>query len=214
MSAQIPRVARFERVSRAQFEADWKDAFPNAIAPCDALKCPRRATAGAAGYDFYAPAAFALDFMNRLFPWFIGKDRNYLITTDLHNNYSIVCHNQQILNYNYFLTSETAIEKENTWKYFEERKNLKLHLTMRNVKEGKYRVKVYRINNRHGSVLDTWEEMGYENELSRNDIKYLRRICEPYLTIRTTQTQEDRIEIEEELQPNEICLIRLRYVGE
>ena len=61
MSAQIPRVARFERVSRAQFEADWKDAFPNAIAPCDALKCPRRATAGAAGYDFYAPAAFALD---------------------------------------------------------------------------------------------------------------------------------------------------------
>ena len=160
------------------------------------------------------PAAFALDFMNRLFPYYIGKDKHYLITTDEHNNYSIICHNQQMLSYNYFLTSETAVQKDETWKYFEDRKILNLHLSLRGVKEGKYRVKVYRINSSHGSVLDTWGEMGYENELSRNDIKYLRRICEPYLTIHMTETVKDQIDVDEKLQPNEICLIRLRYVGE
>ena len=159
------------------------------------------------------PAAFALDFMNRMFPYLITREKNYLVTTDRHNNYSIVCHNQQILNYNYFLTSETAIEKEGIWKYFDEPKRLHLHLHLKDIKEGQYRVKVYRISNRYGSVLDIWETMGYDNELSRNDIKYLRRICEPNLTIRKADTVKDHLILNEELAPNEICLIRVRYIG-
>ena len=160
------------------------------------------------------PAAFAYDFMNRLFPYYVGKSDHYLITTDRHNNYSIVCHNQQILNYNYYLTPETAIDKENIWKYFEDRKSLKIHLHLEGLKEGWYRMKIYRISEKHGSILDIWQEMGYENELSRNDIKYFRRICEPYLTIRKVQTNKDHLMLDEVLSPNEICLIRIRYIGE
>ena len=102
------------------------------------------------------PAAFALEFMNRLFPYYVGKDKNYLITTDCHDNYGIVCHNQQILNYNYYLTSESAIEKDCTWKYFEGRRKLKLKLLLKGLRDGAYRVKVYRINYLNGSVLDIW----------------------------------------------------------
>lgn len=159
------------------------------------------------------PAAFALNFMNRLFPYYIKKDKNYLLTTDRHHNYSIVCHNQQLLNYNYFLTPEPAIEMEGTWKYYEDPKRLKLHLHLKDMREGHYRVKVYRISSKYGSVLDIWETMGYDNELSRNDIKYLRRICEPNLTIRKMDTVKDHLILDEELAPNEICLIRVRHIG-
>lgn len=159
------------------------------------------------------PAAFALDFLNRLFSWYIGKDKNYLITTDRHNNYAIVCHNQQVLNYNYYLTPETAVEKESVWKYFENRKNLKLHILLKDMKEGTYRIKVYRISDRHGSVLDIWGEMGYDNELSRNDVKYFRRVCEPNLSIRKVETVQGNLIINEELRPNEIAMIRVRYIG-
>lgn len=55
------RIAQFMNVSRARFEADWRDCFPNVPAPFDALTLPRRATAGSAGYDFFSPADFALD---------------------------------------------------------------------------------------------------------------------------------------------------------
>lgn len=48
-------IARFMKVSRERFEADWSGAFPDVPAPWDALKLPRRATAGSAGYDFFAP---------------------------------------------------------------------------------------------------------------------------------------------------------------
>lgn len=54
------RIARFMTVGAPRFEADWRDCFPDLPAPCAALKLPARATAGSAGYDFYAPLSFEL----------------------------------------------------------------------------------------------------------------------------------------------------------
>ena len=53
-------IARFMAVSVSRFEADWHDAFDGQSAP-DMPPLPRRATAGSAGYDFFAPAAFRLE---------------------------------------------------------------------------------------------------------------------------------------------------------
>ena len=53
------RIAQFFQVSRAQFEADWLAAFPGSVVP-EEIRLPRRATAGSAGYDFFAPAGFEL----------------------------------------------------------------------------------------------------------------------------------------------------------
>lgn len=61
----MPTIARFEKVSYPRFEADFLDCFPrltaaHAQSAYDALALPRRATAGSAGYDFFAPVPFAL----------------------------------------------------------------------------------------------------------------------------------------------------------
>lgn len=56
----MDRIARFMRVSPARFDADWRDCFPDLPARYDALRLPQRATAGSAGYDFFAPLDFAL----------------------------------------------------------------------------------------------------------------------------------------------------------
>lgn len=48
------------KVSRERFEADWHGLFPGEAAPWEAIQMPRRATAGSAGYDFFAPMAFEL----------------------------------------------------------------------------------------------------------------------------------------------------------
>ena len=44
----MQRIAEFQLVSRAQFDAAWD--FP-AATPYDVLMLPRRATSGSAGYD-------------------------------------------------------------------------------------------------------------------------------------------------------------------
>ena len=59
----MQRIAEFEKVSFAQFEADFKKNFPdceNVRAVYDGIKLPQRATSGSAGYDFYSPADITL----------------------------------------------------------------------------------------------------------------------------------------------------------
>lgn len=49
----MKRIAKFEKVSLEQFKADFEGE--NADEVYAAIKLPKRATSGSAGYDFYAP---------------------------------------------------------------------------------------------------------------------------------------------------------------
>lgn len=53
----MQRIAKFELVSRAQFDSAWDFPVPS---PYDDLVLPRRATSGSAGYDIYSPLEFDL----------------------------------------------------------------------------------------------------------------------------------------------------------
>ena len=56
----MQHIARFMKVSPERFAADWAAAFPGAPDPWADIRLPRRATAGSAGYDFFAPMDFEL----------------------------------------------------------------------------------------------------------------------------------------------------------
>lgn len=160
------------------------------------------------------PAAFAFEFFNRLLPYYLGKARNYLVTTDLEDNYGIICHNQQVLNYNYYLTRETELKKEGMWRYYERLDKLKIKIRIQGVRDGNYQVKIYRINELNGSIMHIWEELNYERELSRNDIKYFRRVCEPNMSNKRVEARNSSMLIEEQLLPNEIAFIAVRKENE
>ena len=62
----MKRIAKFHKVSAERFMADWKDTFPETAEETIAdiynkIKLPVRATAGSAGYDFYAPVDLTLN---------------------------------------------------------------------------------------------------------------------------------------------------------
>lgn len=61
----MKRIAKFHKVNEARFLEDWKDNFPEASDEeikeiYKNIALPKRATAGSAGYDFYAPADFSI----------------------------------------------------------------------------------------------------------------------------------------------------------
>ena len=144
------------------------------------------------------PSGFAFDFLSRLYPYYIGQGENYLISTDQHDSYGIICHNQKALGYNYYFTKEDELE---------------LNLTLTDMSEGTYQIKVYRINEKNGSVFSIWSEMEYEKQLSRNDIKYFRRACEPKLTIQKIKTEDRKMNLNIQLIANEIAFIRIRKIS-
>lgn len=63
----MKRIGRFHKVSEERFLADWKDTFPGQQDEAGimdiyrGIRLPRRATAGSAGYDFFAPVDFTLE---------------------------------------------------------------------------------------------------------------------------------------------------------
>ena len=60
----MKRFAKFHKVSKERFTADWVDTFAQSKEEAErvyeAIRLPKRATAGSAGYDFFAPAEFTL----------------------------------------------------------------------------------------------------------------------------------------------------------
>lgn len=61
----MKRIAKFEKVSIEQFREGWTDAFGEADETelreiYEDVRLPKRATAGSAGYDFFAPARISL----------------------------------------------------------------------------------------------------------------------------------------------------------
>ena len=55
--------------------------------------------------------------------------------------------------------------------------------------------------------------MGYETELSRNDIAYLCRICGPRMTIQNVEVTEGKLQIQMDLEPNEIRFVWIRKLN-
>lgn len=57
------RIAKFEKVTKEQFEKDYRDNFKIAIGIDNIhenIKLPKRSTKGSAGYDFYSPVDIVL----------------------------------------------------------------------------------------------------------------------------------------------------------
>lgn len=94
---------------------------------------------------------------------------------------------------------------------FEDREAKELAIRLRDVRDGVYQMKTYSINEKNGSVLDIWAEMEYESELTRNDIKYFRRTCEPRLKIQKVEAKEQTLDLDVTLAANEIAFIRLKW---
>ena len=60
----MKRIAKFHKVSKERFTADWMDTFAQSQEEAEkvyeAIRLPKRATAGSAGYDFFSPADFTI----------------------------------------------------------------------------------------------------------------------------------------------------------
>ena len=62
----MKRIAKFEKVSLEQFREGWTDTFGLADEGAveeiyRSIRLPKRATAGSAGYDFFAPVSITLN---------------------------------------------------------------------------------------------------------------------------------------------------------
>lgn len=158
----------------------------------------------------FKPAAYAVQFMNKCQQYIIKRGNHYLITTNNEDNYAIVCENYKDFNYRYYLKEEDEIGgRENL---FSDSEMLALQFQIENMRNGIYEVRKFSVNTSHGSVYDEWERLGFLNQISYEDIEYLRHICVPQIHAERKKVENEALEFCAQLAPNEISYIQIKFL--
>lgn len=157
------------------------------------------------------PAFYAFSFMNRLGKYLRKRGENYIITDNGQGNWRIVCHNLKNLSYHYGLLAEDEVILADRNNLFVNQKKRCLHFALPAIREGKYFLRSYSVNQKWGSIQDVWEEMIGPVELGPEDLEYLSRITIPRMAITRTRSQGGRICFDVVLEPNEIQFIHVSY---
>lgn len=85
-------------------------------------------------------------------------------------------------------------------------------MELKDIKNGEYQIRIHKVNTHHGSILDLWKELDYSDNLSRKDIMYLKRICEPQLLFYKVEVNQGRLQIKIFMEANEFALIEVKRI--
>ena len=157
------------------------------------------------------PSFYAFQFMNRLLPKVLEKNDHAIVTTNGRNRYVIACHNYKSLSSRYVFTDEDEIQLEDIEQYVEDIDPVKLNFTIQNVKDGKYLVKIYRVNRECGSVQDLWKNLDYSKGLMRDEVDYLKSSAIPGIEMKTIEVENGELCLINNLEMQEIRLIDVQY---
>lgn len=157
------------------------------------------------------PAYYAFQFMNRLGRYVHKRGEHYIITDNGAGNWRIVCHNLKSLSYQYGLRREDEIAVEEQNNLFSDMKKQHIHFELKAEREGKYLLRIFSVNQKHGSIQDEWIAMSGPQELSPEDMEYLSRITTPGMVIQACQSVNGRLIFDVTLEPNEIMFIHASY---
>ena len=158
------------------------------------------------------PAYYAYFFINQMHKYMVQKDGNYIITTDSYDNYFIACHNYQHLNYKYYLKAEDQQDINRLYELYDNNQILELNFCLDHVKNGKYKIKIYSINDTYGSVQEEWKNLSFSKQLSKSEVDYLKRVCTPRIQIIECAVEIGTLEFGVKMSPQEIQYIHISYL--
>ena len=159
----------------------------------------------------FKPAYYGLYFFSRLDKYLLSYNEDGIIATNGRGNYTIVCHNYKHPNYQYYREKEGGITAQQYKDFFDEDVK-QFHFVIHGVENGTYQIKTRIVDEENGSVLNEWEQMGYTDELTANDIDYLRRICVPRIQVEVMKIEEGVLEIHTQLKANAISFIHIYHL--
>lgn len=156
------------------------------------------------------PSFFAFWFLKKLGKKVIEKGANYIVTTNEFQSFQILCFNHVEFGLNYFLKEEDSYEARELNTLFKDSKSIQIKIILNNlINDKQYLIKQRVVNEKHGSILDKWIELGSEQELGPEDIIYLKQTCVPHMSINKKTVNGNKLQLDVELLPHEMRFIQI-----
>lgn len=155
------------------------------------------------------PAYYAIQFVSRLGKFLIWKDKNCIITTDGCGEYEILCFNAKALRYKYYTMDEDKLSWKDEDDIFENQDLLEFNLTLKNVPEGDWHMKEYRVGSWRNSVFNAWQFMEAEESPDVEDLAYLEKTCIPLQRNGVLKSDGKKLMMQQMLRSQELKFIRI-----
>jgi AraC-like DNA-binding protein len=162
------------------------------------------------------PGFYALQLMEHMGDYLVLEKEHVLITRKKGKDYFILCSNMKWFSQRYFLSGEDIRLEDDPLNVpgtvFSDLKPLELNITVADLEPGReYSIRKRRIRDGEGSILGEWKKLGYDRELTGQDIRYLRTSCYPRMELvkKTADPEKGVLSIAVTLEANEVALIHL-----
>ncbi len=155
------------------------------------------------------PAYYAFVFWKNLGNRLIGKGEHYIAASQNEEAVQILAFHAKKFSSSYYLKREDQLTIEELPYIFQDTEECRLCFTLHPVKDGKRKICIQRVNSSCGSVLGEWKKLGYEQNLLRFEIAYLKQICIPHMEIFYQEARDGKMSFDVVLQANEMAFIQI-----
>lgn len=155
------------------------------------------------------PAYYAFEFWKFLGDQLLEKGEDYIATARQGDSIRILAFNAKQFSYSYQLKEEDRLEPEELPFVLQNSHKQEFSFSLRNVRNGKKKICIYRVGETAGNVLAEWKKLGYSRELLRSELSYLKKICIPRMEVREQEITCGVLELDVTLEANEMALIQI-----
>lgn len=157
------------------------------------------------------PSFYAFLFLNSMERQCIQQGTHYVITANDRQNIYILCFHHIEFGPNYYLKEENTYEARELSDLYQSNEPLRLEFRLTGFEGRKqYLVRQKIVNEREGSVLDKWIELGCEQEIGPDDIQYLKQTAVPKVTMERRTITNNLLNLSVELMPHEMRWIHIQ----
>ena len=155
-------------------------------------------------HGIHKPVYYTYDTLARSLHRFYARNKYAVVTGNGADLYFICCHNYKHFNFRYYSVNEDAITVEQQNRYLEDQEHLHLTLRFNSINNGRYLIKIFRVDREHGNVQCEWQKMKCLENPAALEINYLKNTCQPNLSIFYAEAQNRTLELDIQLTPLEI----------
>lgn len=156
------------------------------------------------------PSFYAFYFLKYMDKHLLKIGNHYMITKNDDGNIHILCFNHRDYSAYYYLKDENTYKINEMDKLFISEDPVFLDICLRGMESDcSYMIKERVINENHGSILNEWQALDYEEDLGSEDIQYLKQICVPKVLMKHTVCRGTQLNIHVKLEPHEMRLIHI-----
>ena len=135
------------------------------------------------------------------------------MTRNDHGELFLLCWNFPITSDREFELSEISPSPSDAQVFIDAHDTMELNITLRGIlSQGRYSIRTETISEQEGTILGTWKQFGYEEDMEEYEVRYIRNSVYPRMSTQKRQIKGQTMSLQTTLPPFSVALLTIRRI--